>query len=625
MQIASSNEKITSSSVRLADLDNYMLINSVPYLKETNSPIPFNVISLHAPNLKYSYGFKGCNLYSRYTENVTSAFASGRCNYSSTIVDNRDKNIIYCFAMSGGSLIIQKLIINEDMSISIMAKSSFAYSTSIKYYEVPYPCYLTQDNDYIYALISLGITKTDINSSSSSSTGFTNGGTTSFSTVPVMYKISKDEMAVKSTRAMHRVDKDGGGKYNYNYNSNVYWWHQVSYSQASVLYEVPNEGLVIYLKEYSTNSGSYSSSTSYEAQQLHTSMYYYSFNDNNLTYITMSDVKPYALSYNSSSASSVNAEMSQIMAYPSYYLETDNSVYGYVVDATTYTSDYGWDMFYMEQSKDDLSNVSFTKLEMIFPEELSDIATTLPTPVVSKNSYESTSSYNTSPSLDGSLVKIVYGYNFETFNTNFNGIDYVHVMHKGDYSSPLSTRGIYTFKINDDKTTATFVSFYPALGGSFVEHMVLREDRSKIAIFTSTSYHILNFDTVSESWISAFDSLTKIESAIQTREDKLYLMTEDERILCQDLSGAVMIDFNFEKQVYNYNNADINSYITIWAKNSDEEYTATNIKLTLSGNVVWQTNGLQTLETTTSTEGPINIPFIIKGHTAINVGVDAII
>ena len=86
-----------------------------------------------------------------------------------------------------------------------------------------------------------------------------------------------------------------------------------------------------------------------------------------------------------------------------------------------------------------------------------------------------------------------------------------------------------------------------------------------------------------------------------------------------------MIDFEFEKPVYNYNNTDINSYITIWAKNADEEYTATNIKLTLTGNVVWQANGLQTLETTTSADGPINIPFVIKGHTAINVGVDAII
>ena len=46
MQIASSTDKISSISNRLVDLNEYMLINSVPYLKENNSPIPFNVVSI---------------------------------------------------------------------------------------------------------------------------------------------------------------------------------------------------------------------------------------------------------------------------------------------------------------------------------------------------------------------------------------------------------------------------------------------------------------------------------------------------------------------------------------------------------------------------------------------------
>ena len=155
--------------------------------------------------------------------------------------------------------------------------------------------------------------------------------------------------------------------------------------------------------------------------------------------------------------------------------------------------------------------------------------------------------------------------------------------------------------------------------------MPLTDDREKIVLTTNTSYHILKFDLVSESWISTYDSLTKVKSMIQTDENKLYYISEDNSIHCQDLNGAVTIDFEFEKQVYNYNNADINSYISIWALDSEGNYCATNIKLTIIGNAVWQTNGLQTLETSTSAEGPINIPFVIKGHTAINVGVDAII
>ena len=623
MQIASSDERITTNSVRLADLNEYMLINSVPYLKENNSPIPFNVISLNSEYIPYSFGFKGCNLYHKYADRFASTKASGRCNFSNIIVDNINPNIIYCLCLNSRTLYMYKLIINEDKTISILSYKTFAMGSNTNFTN---SClgssYITQDNDYIYALIPCAFVNSSISHTSNSSAS--DAGTTTFSTRPYIVKIEKNSFSLYSTKALYRTPNSGGGKYYYT-SSTTYWWHQLSYSEATVLYEVPNEGLVIYVKEYSTNSGTYSSTTSFEAQQLHTSMYYYSFNDNKLTYITMSDVKPYALSYNEATLNSTSSEMAQIMAYPSQYLETENSVYGYVVDATTYQTNYSWDMFYMEQSKDDLLNVSFTKLEMIFPEELSDIATQLPVINIARNTQTSTSSASSTPGLSKSLVDAVYGYAFETFNTNFNGIDYVHVMHKGDYASPISTRGIYTFKINEDKTAATFVSFYPALGGSFAEHMVLKEDRSRIAIFTSTSYHILNFDTVSESWVSSYDSLIRIDNVIHTKEDKLYLTTQDYRILCQDLNGAVMIDFEFEKPVYNYNNTDINSYITIWAKNADEEYTATNIKLTLTGNVVWQANGLQTLETTTSADGPINIPFVIKGHTAINVGVDAII
>jgi hypothetical protein len=194
MQIASSDERITINSARLADLNEYMLINSVPYLKENNSPIPFNVISLHTSNSVNAYGFKGCNLYNKYSDRISSSRASGRCNYSSVIVDNVNPNMIHCFDLTGGTLNAQKLIINEDKTISLLSKNTIAsYTTDSVGYDVPFPSYITQDNDYIYALISLGKTKTDISAGATSSTGYTNGGTTSFSTLPYVYKIRKND------------------------------------------------------------------------------------------------------------------------------------------------------------------------------------------------------------------------------------------------------------------------------------------------------------------------------------------------------------------------------------------------------------------------------------------------
>lgn len=184
---------------------------------------------------------------------------------------------------------------------------------------------------------------------------------------------------------------------------------------------------------------------------------------------------------------------------------------------------------------------------------------------------------------------------------------------------------MYTFEIDADHTTATLVSFYSAPGGAFVEYLELSDDDKQMCVVTPTSYHFLRFDIEGKKWVASLNIQNTIVSMIKTQEDKVYAILEDSSIVCHDLSGAVILDFNFEKNFYEYNNSDINSYISIWAKNSENQYVATNIKLTIAGNCVWQTNGSQTLETQTSAEGPIAIPFTIKGQTAINVSVDAII
>lgn len=639
MQIASSTDKISSTSNRLVDLNEYMLINSVPYLKENNSPIPFNVVNIDSTQ-NFCQG-KTMNPYQNNfvgkTLNYQNCFANishQKTNSNNVIVDNMDSNVIYVVttvdlksnstykspATSYG--ILYKLYINDDKTISIKDRV-----TITSYYDNNV-LYLTQDNDSLYVITSEGYwSHQDLSNY---------GGSTSHtmykSNKHYIYKINKETLT-KSFCDLQKAIYHGSGYFYYGSSSTKYIHHNVYDSTPVVMYEVPNEGLVLYMKSYCSWTGD-ANSVSGERQRYTVSTYYYSFSTNSLTKITPGNVVPitsngYNLepSYTSGSSSiSTNygdcydSAINCIMSYPNSYLETNNELYQYIVEPTSLGSGYTMKMYYMNQNKEDLLNITYTEIETVFPEDNEYGITELPHPSLSKKGY--TSSYSTS--LETSYFNL-FGYLYETFTQNVNGIDYLHVCYKGDYANPISSRGIYTFKINEDRTAATLISFYEALGGSFRDFMFLKEDRTRILVATATSYHILNFDPISESWISSYDSLQSVRSFLHTKEDKLYAILDDHRIICQDLNGAVMVDFEFEKPIYNYNNADITSYITIWAKNADEEYTATNIKLTLTGNVVWQANGLQTLETTTSAEGPINIPFIIKGHTSINVGVDAII
>ena len=638
MQIASSTDKISSTSNRLVDLNNYMLINSVPYLKENNSPIPFNIVDINSTQ-NFCHG-KTMNptdmdMLTSTTDWGSILYENNRHNSKNNnmIVDNKDNSIIYIMTSfdidpSGSysstksrTLKLYKLKIQEDKTISILTLKDIVTTQTTT---IPY---ITQDNDNLYIMLYTGT------SSYSLSSGSTTSGNSSIlhSNRGEMRKIDKETLNISSC-SLYDMLYTGVGYFYYSSSSAKYLRLNMYDAFPVVLYEIPNEGLILYINSYNNWTGDgYSYSGGKCRYNIHT--YYYSFATNTVTKIELfspSGPQPKTsngwnkdLAYRSLDSSSRNENVTAVfcpMSYPNYYLETDNELYQYFVSPSDYASGYSMVAHRMFQSKEDLMSISFSDVELIFPEDNEYGITALPAPSLGRGSVYA--NYNDTC---GQYFINQYGYWYETFTQNVNGIDYMHVCYKGDYANPNVSRGIYTFKINEDKTAATLVSFYEALGGSFRDFMFLKEDRSRILVATATSYHILNFDPISESWISSYDSLQTVKSFLHTKEDKLYAILSDDRIICQDLNGAVMIDFEFEKPVYNYNNTDINSYITIWAKNADEEYTATNIKLTLTGNVVWQANGLQTLETTTSADGPINIPFVIKGHTAINVGVDAII
>lgn len=630
MEIISTQCHISSNAVRVVDTGNDMIINTVPYNKETNSPIPFNNISILRGN-QTCVGKKA--IHPCFYKNPTTYGAVYQ--YQSMpdkkavnmIVDNLNPNICYIspsksnmgseipsdYKHESNSSTYQRLYKLEKKSNGQITKTCTSSIITANPEEISSnsinTIYMTQTNTHVFVVLRCFY-------GYSSTSG---KGNEPYYMVQIV-KIDKENLSVTSSNYINYSYLNSSYP-NYLDGSTLqtsYYCYQPNGNVFKILKET-KDGLYIYTKNIVANNYASENTTFY----YNTRLIFYSFESGLVTDMllnkTSSTECPCGLPTDtSSSANSIGKSYlpRENMQIPSECLETESDYYTYFYtlkgkyNTSTLENNFPNTLFYMNFTKDNSMYMNINEVTLIFPEdaEIKNI------PINIKESMSSTSL----PTVSDWGV-------YETYVTNTNGIDYVHIIYKGLYPYNANTRGIYTFKVNEEKTEATFTSFYPALGDTLAEFMPLTDDREKIVLTTNTSYHILKFDLVSESWISTYDSLTKVKSMIQTDENKLYYISEDDSIHCQDLNGAVTIDFEFEKQVYNYNNADINSYISIWALDSEGNYCATNIKLTIIGNAVWQTNGLQTLETSTSAEGPINIPFVIKGHTAINVGVDAII
>ncbi len=636
MQIAKSNDTVYSSGIKVIDTGTHTIINGVPYDKQTNSPVPFNVVSIPSES-RYLSG-PNCISWSEYYNGQDLNYANSlnfKCNC--TLVDSENPNITYVisprelskpshssidnsedskaasFAVLDTSInvrapVLTKITTNVDNSQSFVS-TRFTMDVESRYF---YPTYFTQNSQYLFIFGIFNHYNSD-------------GGDGK----NVNIKIFDKNLNLIATRSINTycLNETSISYTGYQNGTTPYSTHYYNCPTLKILYETDEGVLLFYNSTYygspENNTYRYSGSRyawfSFNSLLLEkvvsTSDQYYPYCIGNITAGSTLE----SVSYNTTNGKD------EMMGIPSKYIENSDSIYGYfyapvrdhTVSSTSSWSDtasLNWQLLKITHPKDNLLINNISVINLSFPEESDyDYEGILKLPHQSTRCSDSY--YYAFP-----LTR----YYWETFFTTINNIDYVHLVYKGTYQQ-IAERGIYTFKVNENRTEARLVSFYPALGGTLAEFTPLNEDETKIMLVTATSYHFLKFDSVSEKWVSTFDSLNKMKSSYQNAENKVYVHLADESIVCHDLNGAVIIDFEFEKQSYNYNNADIDSYISIWAKNSDDEYVASDIKLTIVGNCVWKANGEQTLATKTSASGPINIPFTIKGQTSINVGVDAII
>lgn len=622
MQIAKSTDRLTVESNRLIDTGSQLILNGVPYNKENNSPVPFNIINIPS-TYRLAIG-KGINPgQSRYTRICSTGKNIASINVNS-MVDNIDSTICYVFGCTDDDIsdklnfTVYKLKKNIDNSVNIIQTYT---STNFTNQDSAYCKYMTQDNDNIYLIVGLNI---EHPTCSTTASGYSSGYLSN-STRFRFYKIQKSSMNMLSS-----IDKSLGIELNegyvYNQSSTTKYYHHNSFiHDLVVMKEIPNEGLLIHQKAVSAvHPGRVSSSS--EASAYGIGFYMYSFDTGQITWIDTQNTSFYNQGIvNKDSVPSNNSSSGYgIYTLCDRYIESESEYYQYFLQETDNTSSYNWKLGLGKQSKEDLLKIEFSDVTLNFETTYAteNNITELPHPAYELANY--VGPYATSSILDSTFRRI-YGSRYRTITRIINEKEYIFVVYQDIYSSPVFTSGIYIFKVNENKTQADLISFWQAPGGYLKDLYPLNDNYEKILVCGESQYNIIIFDKITESFKISYTSNTSIYSCILTAENKLYMILEDGSIVCQDLEGAVILDFNFEKTTYNYNNADIDSYISIWSKNADDEYVATNIKLTIVGDAVWKSNGQKTLETATLASGPTNIPFTIKGQTSINVSVDAVV
>ena len=656
MKITKSTEKLSKWSTRFADAGSAVIINGVPYDKQTNTPVPFNTMNIIGGSTMIAdsvagHGLMtGNNIEYEYKEETSPYLAALiDCNFESTLVDNQDSNITWSvtcsnpgngldgdnssdkticylgldtngnFTSTGSEIVVQKIIKNKDGTYSIIA-SSTKISPYLNGLRV---IYMTQDNGYVYVIANIKDTTVDNFVDTSGLRAL---------------KINKTDLTVVQS------ERYNGPMQAYSYGLSGYY-QNTELRATTVLKEVES-GLVILDRwftntadTYSTNQGDYveirgveTGGSSRYANVYRTIAYFYEFATNSWSKISIDGTPPLEIEATQSNYSSMNNALASSdvrkMCYAANSIDTGSTVEAYTIDyeaaGTADTKKYPDKCYKMVLQTGDTQTITSSEVTLNFGEGVDGI-TQFPVETFQWNqqiadiSYSF--SYNTSKPIE--VVLRDRSHIYATYVTKYDSTYYLHVVFKGYIDS--SDYGIYVFELDSARTTATLVSVYKPENPTLIDIRFLDTSKKKIAMVDKLGYHFLSFDTEQKKWIKNMTVNTPVNYLVFTDENTAYAINVDRSMDMIKLNAAAQVGLTPEKTSYQYSGSDVDSFVNVWAKDSDGNYVAQTVRLTIDGDAVWKSNSLQTLETTTSAEGPTAIPFTIQGETVSNIGIDVIV
>lgn len=658
MKVVKSAEKLSEWSTRLVDAGSIMIINGVPYDKQTNTPIPFNTLNVVGGSMQIADSVAGHGLmtgnniayeYKEETSPYMPSLIDG--NFESSLVDNLDSNISYVLVSSNPGNKLDQNTSSDTMYpyVTINSVNNFATSSPqihkiekasdgsfkiVRSSMIPWYCngarviYMTQDNDYVYLIVNACYT--------SISNGLTQMGLSSI-------KLNKMDMSY--IKSAYNPSDYSGPMQAYAFGSSAYAsCHEL---RATTVIKQTEGGLVVLDRHLATSCASTTSSSNNSNffpnlrgcgvadveyfNWYRTIAYYYDFALNKWSILNIDgESKPFEVKINYATPTTANMYLRSSdfirMNYAANSIDISSSTEAYTVDyelTDSYATktDHPTKCFKFVLQQGDSQTITCSEVTLDFGDGV-DGVTQFPVAAYKISDLDNYASPIATVKTQKN-IQILRSNIYSTYVTNYDGSYYLHVVLKGYNDN--ENYGIYVFELNAERTTATLVSVYKPANPTLIDIRFLDSAHKKIAIVDKLGYHFASFDLTNKRWVKNMTVNTPCNYLIFADENTAYAVNTDRSIDMIKLNAAAQVGLTSEKTSYQYQGSDIDSFVTIYAQNSDGDYIAQDVRLTIDGDAIWKSNGLQTLQTTTSAEGPINIPFTIQGETVSNVGIDVIV
>lgn len=212
-------------------------------------------------------------------------------------------------------------------------------------------------------------------------------------------------------------------------------------------------------------------------------------------------------------------------------------------------------------------------------------------------------------------------YAYETFITNIGDKSFLNIIMyqtSNQYvTAQVINQGLYTFEITNFNSLE--LTNYNQISDSVLKGYLLSKDRNFIVVSTAANTVFMKFDVEAKCY-KITNTLEGVTTCIGLDlSERVWIMKADNEVDVYSLSNPTDFNMKFEKDYYDYVGDDIETFITIEAKNFLGEYINTNVELSIDGNAKFKDNTSSVIKISTPSDGKLNIPVIITGSNQITV------
>ncbi len=212
-------------------------------------------------------------------------------------------------------------------------------------------------------------------------------------------------------------------------------------------------------------------------------------------------------------------------------------------------------------------------------------------------------------------------YSYETFITKIEDKTYVNIFMYQNADKyvmeQVTNQGLYTFEVTDLNNLK--LTSYNTISDSVLKGCLLSNDRKLMIVATSANTIFMKFDA-EEKCYKITNTLEDVPLFIGLDlMERVWIMKQDNEIDMYSSSDTTDFTMNFEKDYYDYVGEDIETYITIEAKNFMGEYISIKTELNINGNAKFKDTNSKSIQLTTPLGNKLDVPIIITGANQITI------